>query len=137
MVLFLVFFFPKIRSLCDFRMMITACCFVKICITNCSQLTCNNSQCHLFHCQFLKHLSVFMIQSNSLSLTYIVLYAVFPQNGMLMRIPQCIILEIPDALSQWKHNKILTEYFGISSENLHCGNVVNMPYWLNYRILTV
>ena len=24
--------------------------------------------------------------------------------------------------------KILTEYFGKSSEKLHCGNVVNMPY---------
>ena len=37
--------------------------------------------------------------------------------------------------------KILTEFSGNSSEKLHCGNVVNMPYWiiaifLSFRIVS-
>ena len=36
-----------------------------------------------------------------------------------MSIPQCIILEFPDTLSQ--------SISGNSNEKLHCGNIVNMP----------
>ena len=37
--------------------------------------------------------------------------------------------------------KILTEFSGNSSEKLHCGNVVNMPYWiiaifLSFRVVS-
>ena len=46
-----------------------------------------------------------------------------------MSIPQCIILEITETLSQWKH--ILWFWLSISgnsNEKLHWGKVVNMPY---------
>ena len=49
-----------------------------------------------------------------------------------MSIPQCIILEIPDTLSQWYHKMILTEYFWKFQRKLHCGNVVNMPYYISW-----
>ena len=47
---------------------------------------------------------------------------------MLMSIPQRIILEIPDTTSQWQHIWFLLSICGNSSETLHCGNVINMPY---------
>ena len=47
---------------------------------------------------------------------------------MLISIPQCIILEIPDTLSQWSHIWFWLSIFENSSEKLHCGNAVNMPY---------
>ena len=48
---------------------------------------------------------------------------------MLMSIiPQCIILEIPDRLSQWLHVWFWLSISGNSSEKLPCWNIVNMPY---------
>ena len=79
----MLFFFPKFQSLCKYHMMITSYCFVKICITNCSQLY--KSQYHLCHCQFLKHLCVFTIQANKASFDIIVLHAVFPIDKELQR----------------------------------------------------
>ena len=49
-------------------------------------------------------------------------------GSISMIIPQCIILEIPDTLSQWWCIWFSLCISGDSSENLHCGNVVNMPY---------
>ena len=49
------------------------------------------------------------------------------QSGMLICIPQCIILEFPDTLSQW------LRVSGNSSEKLHCGNVVIMPNQNTHR----
>ena len=52
-----------------------------------------------------------------------------------MSIPQCIISEIPDTLSQSMiAYKILTEYFWKFQLKSHCGNVVNMPYLLSPHI---
>ena len=44
---------------------------------------------------------------------------------MFVSIPQCIILEIPENLSQWyDFDRVIMEI----PEKLHCGNVVNSPY---------
>ena len=43
-------------------------------------------------------------------------------------IPQCIILEIPDTLSQWQHIWFWLSISRNFSEKLQFGNVVNMPY---------
>ena len=48
-----------------------------------------------------------------------------------MSIPQCIIyFGIPRQTQSMIAYKILTVFFGNSSEKLHYGNVVNMPYCL-------
>ena len=44
---------------------------------------------------------------------------------MLKSIPQCIILEFPDILGNAKD----------SCSKLHCGNDVNMPYWMLFVLL--
>ena len=41
-----------------------------------------------------------------------------------------IILEIPGTLSQLLHMWFWFSISGNSSEKLHCGNVVNMLYWI-------
>ena len=46
-------------------------------------------------------------------------------------IPQCIISEFPDTLGQWGHIRFWLSISGNTSEKLHCGNVVNMPYCLS------
>ena len=46
------------------------------------------------------------------------------QQGMLMSIPQCIVLEIPDTLRQLVWLRIS----GNSSEKLHCGNAVHSDF---------
>ena len=48
---------------------------------------------------------------------------------MLIYIPQCISLEIPGTLSQWLHTWFLLSISGNSSEQLHCGNFDDMPYY--------
>ena len=47
-----------------------------------------------------------------------------------MSIPQCNILEFPETLRQWyKHIRFRLSISGNSCGKLHCGNVVNMPYY--------
>ena len=60
---------------------------------------------------------------------YICIQEIYVRLCMTMSIPQYIILEIPDTLSQWEHIWFWLSIFGNSSEKLHCGNVVNMPYF--------
>ena len=50
------------------------------------------------------------------------LHPIMIQWGMLISIPQCNILEVPDTLRQW-----------LSSEKLHWGNVINMPNWVMFN----
>ena len=52
-----------------------------------------------------------------------------------MSISQCNILGIPDTLSQWEHIRFWLSIPGNSSENSHCGNAVNMPYWWKHLSL--
>ena len=64
--------------------------------------------------------------------------------GILMSIPQCFIMEIPDhkgnTFMSQRHsvddsiNIILLSIAGNSSEKLHCWNVVNMPYWTDRKV---
>ena len=55
---------------------------------------------------------------------------------MLISIPQCIILEFPSTLSKWQRIRFWLSISGNPSVKLHCGNVVNMPYY-NMRSLTI
>ena len=51
--------------------------------------------------------------------------------GHVDEYPTMHYLEFPDTLSQWQHIIFWLRIFGSASGNVHCVNVVSMPYWTN------